>query len=123
MAATTNPEQLIRGLVAGSADGIDALREAACTSRDPAVLVAAALSTPGRPDLLARAAASATLGRDRQVVAVATAHLDGDHDRALLLARDHLAAHPDSLLVAHIAALSSRRRPDRPSPTDKEPPS
>ena len=63
----------------------------------------------GRPALLTRAVASAICLRDRQLVAVATAHLRGDSDRTLLLARDHLAEHPDSLLVAHIAALSAQR--------------
>lgn len=109
MAATTGPEQLIRKFIAGSVGTTDALVEAACTSRDPAVLVAAALGAPGRPELLVRAAAAATCIRDRQLVAVASAHLRGDHDRVLLLARDHLADHPDAVLVAHIAALSTRR--------------
>jgi hypothetical protein len=71
-------------------------------------LLAAALYTPDRPDLLVRAAELATSTRDRQLVAIAAAHLQGDDDRALLLARDHLADHPDAVLVAHIAALSTR---------------
>ena len=108
MAASTSPEQLITEFIAGSVGTTDALVEAACTSRDPAVLVAAALVAPGRPELLVRAAAAATCIRDRQLVAVASAHLRGDHDRALLLARDHLAGHPDAVLVAHIAALSTQ---------------
>jgi hypothetical protein len=109
MATTGNPEQLIRDLIADHAGTADAILAAASTSQDPAVLVGAALVAPGRPALLARAAASATCPRDRQLVAVATAHLRGDDDRALLLARDHLAEHPDSLLVAHIAALAAQR--------------
>ena len=109
MAATTDPEQLIRDLIAGHGQTTDALLEAACTSRDPALLIAAALVAPGRPDQLVRAAAAATGIRDRQMVAVATAHLRGDDDRTLLLARDHLADHPDAVLVAHIAALSTHR--------------
>ena len=109
MAATSNPEQLIRDLIAGNAGATDAILEAASTSQDSSVLVAAALVAPARPGLLARAAASATCLRDRQLVAVATAHLRGDDDRTLLLARDHLAEHPDSLLVAHIAALAAQR--------------
>ena len=109
MAPTTDPHQLFRGFIAGTAGTTDALVEAACTSRDPALLVAAALVPPGRPELLVRAAAAALCTRDRQLVAVASAHLRGDHDRALLLARDHLADHPDAVLVAHIAALSTRR--------------
>jgi len=109
MAASTDPEKLIRDLIAGSDGSTAALREAARTSSHPAVLVATALMTPARPDLLDRAAAGANCTRDRQLVAIARAHLHGDADRALLLARDHLAAHPDSLLVAHIAALSIPR--------------
>jgi|tagenome__1003787_1003787.scaffolds.fasta_scaffold19221136_2 hypothetical protein len=109
MAATITPDQLIRDLIAGSGGSTSALAEAARTSQDPTVLVAAALSTPAGSDLLARATAAARCTRDRQLVAVAAAHLHGDHDRTLLLARDHLAAHPDSLLVAHIAALSTQR--------------
>jgi hypothetical protein len=109
MAAISNPEQLIRDLIADSAGATDAILVAATTSQDPAVLVGAALVAPGRSALLARAAASASCLRDRQLVAVATAHLRGDGDRTLLLARDHLAEHPDSLLVAHIAALAAPR--------------
>src|SRR3712207_5947605 len=109
MAATTDPHLLIRGFIAGSAGTADALVQAARTSRDPALLVAAALVPPGWPELLVLAAATSTSTRERQLVAVASAHLRGDHDRALLLARDHLADHPDAVLVAHIAALSTRR--------------
>jgi hypothetical protein len=109
MAATSTAERLIRDLIADRAGALDALLEAAGDSQDPAVLVAAALVAPGRPALLARAAASATCLRDRQLIAVATAHLRGEDDRTLLLARDHLAEHPDSLLVAHIAAVAARR--------------
>ena len=109
MAATSNPEQLIRDLIADSAGATDAILEAAGTSQDPAVLVSAALLAPGRPEFLSRAAASAIGLRDRQLVAVASAHLTGDDDRALLLARDHLAEYPGSLLVAHIAALTAQR--------------
>lgn len=109
MTAATDPEQLIRQFIGGNAGTTDALVEASRTSRDPAVLVAAALVAPGRPELLTRAAAAATCIRDRQLVAVASAHLRGDDDRALLLARDHLADHPDAVLVAHIAALSTHR--------------
>jgi hypothetical protein len=66
-------------------------------------LVEQALAAPSRPDLLRRAEAAACCARDRQVVAVAAAYLRGDADRALMLARDHLADHPDSVLVSRIA--------------------
>lgn len=81
-------DQLIRRILAGD---------------DPAVLVAAALVAADRP--LERAAVLAVDARVRRTVAVALAYLRGDPDRALLLARDHLADHPADLLVAHIAAL------------------
>lgn len=106
---TTCSDWLIRRLIAGDPTAIDALTESSVTSDDPAVLVAAALVAPAWSALLDRAAASAVDTRDRQLVAVADAHLRGDTDRALLLARDHLADHPGSLLVAHIAAASARR--------------
>lgn len=42
--------------------------------------------------------------RDRQLIAIAAAHLAGDADRVDALARDHLVDYPDSILVAWIAA-------------------
>jgi hypothetical protein len=104
---TTPAEQLVRRLTAGDAA---ALRTLAVTSDDPAVLTAAALVTPDWQPLLARAAAAAGRTRDRQLVTIAAAYLRGDADRALLLARDHLADHPDSPLVAHLAAASQTRK-------------
>ena len=112
----TCSDQLIRRFIAGDAAAIGVLVERSDTCDDPAVLVAAALVVPAWPQLLERATASAVRGRDRQVVAVAAAHLRGDTDRALLLARDHLADHPDSLLVAHIAAACTDSRETRTHP-------
>ncbi len=106
---TTTTDHLIRSLIADDATAIDLLVARSATSADPTVLVAAALVVPQWRDVLDRALAAAADGRDRQLVAIATAHLQGDPDRALLLARDHLAAHPDSLLAAHIATASTRR--------------
>ena len=105
----TSSDQLIRRLLAGEATAPDLLVERAATCDDPAVLVAAALVVESWQPLLERALAVASGVRERQVVAIAAAHLRGDADRALLLARDHLADHPDSLLVAHIAAASAAR--------------
>jgi hypothetical protein len=69
-------------------------------------LVLAALAAPDRPDLLERAESAARTTRDRQLVAIAAAYLSGDGDRVDALARDHLADHPDNVLVAWIAATS-----------------
>jgi hypothetical protein len=73
------------------------------TSDDPLILVAAALFADIGDDLMARAERVATTTRDRQLVAIAAAHLRGEHDVVDALARDHLVDHPDSVLVAFIA--------------------
>jgi hypothetical protein len=105
---------LIRRLIAGDDQARARLRELAATQSapdlsDPALLVAAALAGPGGEPLLARAAAAATTTRDRQVVAIAAAHLAGDSDRLDVLVRDHLADHPGSLLAAWIASQHPSR--------------
>ncbi|MGK5115621.1 MULTISPECIES: hypothetical protein [unclassified Geodermatophilus] len=105
---TTSSQDLIRRLVAGDPTATPLLVDRAGTSADPAVLVAAALVVPVWEPLLERAAATARDVPERQVVAIAAAHLRGEHDRALLLARDHLADHPGNALVAHIAAAAGR---------------
>ena len=86
------------------------------SSHDPAVLVAAALHAADADALLERAAASATTTRDRQLVAIAAAHLRGEHDVVDALARDHLVDHPDSVLAAWIADASQRRTSDKERP-------
>ncbi len=97
-------DRLIRGLVGGDETAERRIAERALTSDDPLLLVAAALIDPAAPAPLARALASATSTKDRQIVAIAAAHLAGDRDRVDALARDHLVDHPDSILVAWIAA-------------------
>ena len=56
--------------------------------------------------LIARASASAGTSRQRQLVALAVAYLDGDPGRADVLAREHLSDHPDDVLAAWIASQS-----------------
>lgn len=72
---------------------------------EPGALVETALR------LLARAKAAAVTGRDRQTLAIAAAYLAGDLDRVDVLAREHLADHPDNDLVARIAGCA--RTPGR----------
>ena len=55
---------------------------------------------------MARAGGVAVKTRDRQLVAIAAAHLRGERDLVDALARDHLVDHPDNVLVAWIAAAS-----------------
>lgn len=97
-------DRLIRGLIGGQTAAAVEIMGRAQTCQDPMVVTAAALISPGAPHLLARGADLARTSRERQVVAIASAYLAGDHDLVDALARDHLVDHPDSLLVAWIAA-------------------
>jgi hypothetical protein len=111
MADDTN--LLIRRLIAGDAEASARLQALAAGATSPTLLVAAALAGRDGDRLLARAAAAATTTRDRQLVAIAAAHLAHDAERLDVLVRDHLADHPDSILAAWIA--SQHQRPGRPA--------
>jgi hypothetical protein len=103
------PEDLLHELVVGDAAAIAAIVDRSRTSDEPMILVAAALfAAAEQDDLLARARALATSTRDRQLVAIATAHVDGERHLVDALARDHLVDHPDNVLVAWIAGASRR---------------
>jgi hypothetical protein len=102
----TDTGALLRQVIGGDAAATAHLLDRARISDEPLLLVTAALVDPD-PDLLARATMAAATTRDRQVVAIAAAHLAGDTDRVDALARDHLADYPESILVAWIAAGSS----------------
>jgi hypothetical protein len=102
----TDTDSLIRQLIGGDQGAATQIAERARTSDEPILLVAAALADPAAHELLVRATALASTTRDRQLTAIAAAHLDGDTERVDALARDHLADHPDSLLVAWIAGSS-----------------
>jgi hypothetical protein len=99
---------LVRRLIAGDAEAGAQLRHLAGTASAPTVLVAAALVSQDGDELLARAAATATTTRDRQLVAIAGAHLRQDSELLDALVRDHLADHPDSILAAWIATQHPR---------------
>jgi hypothetical protein len=73
-------------------------------------LVAAALFAPVGDGLMARAGGIAASTRDRQLVAIAAAHLRGERDLVDALARDHLVDYPDNVLVAWIAGASHRTK-------------
>lgn len=102
--------QLLRRLVTGDDAAITAIVEASHTSDDPLILVAASLFTPHGARLLVKAERLASTTRDRQVVAIATAHQRGDRELVDALARDHLVDHPDNVLVAWIADASHNRK-------------
>ena len=110
------PENVIHQLAVGDAAAVAEIVEQAQTSDDVTTLVAAALFTPATKKLMARATALARTTRDRQLVEIAVAHLEGDAGRVDDLARDHLAYHPDSVLVAWISA-DSHSTPARKEPS------
>ena len=88
---------------------------------DPVLLVATALlAAVDRDRLMARAGELAATTRDRQLVAIATAHLCGDDDLVDALARDHLVDHPDSVLVAWMAGARHRASGAADPPSNKE---
>jgi hypothetical protein len=108
-------ETLVRRLIGGDREAAAEVSREAATAQSPLLLVAAALVADEPSRLLARAAEHATSARDRQLVVIAAAYLDGDHDRLDALVRDHLADHPDDLLAAWIASQPARpTSPPRP---------
>ena len=107
-------DTLVRQLISGDPAAAGVILARAATSTEPIVLTAAALIDPATPALLARAAAAAVRPRDRQITALAAAHLAGDHDLVSALAREHLLDHPDSVLAAWIAAAPSAPLPPPP---------
>ena len=116
---------LIRHLISGDPAAAGEILTPATTSTEPLVLTAAALLEPGTPSLLDRATSTATTTRDRQLAALAAAHIAGDHDLVSALAREHLLDHPDSVLAAWIAsgATTGSTIPPAvtaPTPTSKE---
>jgi len=115
--ASAHPPHVVRRLLVGDGAALAAIADAARTSDDPLVLVAAALFGPDGDRLLARAADHAATTRDRQLVAIATAHRRGERELVDALARDHLVDHPDSVLVAWIADAS---RHDTSTPKEGE---
>ena len=61
-----------------------------------------------------RARDVAATTRERQLVAIATAHRRGERELVDALARDHLVDHPDNVLVAWIADASHHSRKEGP---------
>jgi hypothetical protein len=91
---STDRQELVDQLIHELSDGIIAVPRVS-------VLVATALLAAS-PDLLVEALQAASTTADRQFVAIATAHLAGDHDRVDALASDHLLDHPIRPVLAWI---------------------
>ena len=101
-------EYLLRRLIAGDESAAADVLDRARSGGSPALLVAAALVSPEPHDYLSRAAATAVTSRDRQLVAIAGAHLAGQEDLFDALVRDHLSDYPDNVLAAWIAGQHTR---------------
>ena len=97
-------DTLIRRLIGGDERAAAEILDASRTTTSPTLLVAAALLAADPGELLDRAAHLAATTRDRQLVTVAATHLSGAAELLDALVRDHLADHPDNVLVAWIAA-------------------
>ncbi len=100
--------QLVQQLRREIIDGSDA---GTASSPEIAVLVVAAVLAATSPDLLGDAMRLATSTADRQFVAIAAAHVGGQHDRADALGRDHLLDHPYRPVLAWILAHSASQDP------------
>jgi hypothetical protein len=111
-------EYVIHQLAVGGDAAIAEIIERAHTSDDVTTVVAAAMFAPADSnELMERAASLATTTRDRQLVAVAIAHLEGNAGRVEDLAKDHLVDHPDSVLVAWITSASNHSTSTREDPS------
>jgi hypothetical protein len=97
-------QDLIARLIDGDAAAARTIVARSESSSSIPELVAAAV-VGGDRSPLDRAAAIAASTRDRQLVAIARAHLAGDVRLLDALVRDHLADHPDQALAAWIGGL------------------
>jgi hypothetical protein len=111
------PDNLIHQLAVGDAAAVAAIVDQAHASSDVTTLVSAALFAADASALLERAASVANTTRDRQVVAIAIAHVAGDADLVDALARDHLTDHPTGVLVAWMTAHTDQSCTNREDPT------
>ena len=101
-------DTVIRQAIGGDPGATSWILAQADTTESPVVIAMAAL-LERRPGSLDRALAAASTSRDRQVVEIARAHLNGNNDLVDALARDHLVDFPDSLIVAWIASDALER--------------
>jgi hypothetical protein len=112
---------LLHRLIGDQPDAPDDILDRARNSTSTPLLVAAALLASDL-EPLTRAAQHATTTRDRQLVALAEAHLRGNADLLHVLIRDHLSEHPDHLLAAWIAGRPLPTRDPTTEPTSTHQP-
>jgi hypothetical protein len=105
---TDGVELMIRQAIGGDSDAIAWIITHADTTDEASILAMAAL-LERHPRRLHPTRITASTSRDRQLVAIARAHLNGDSELVDALARDHLVDFPDSLIVAWIASDAAAR--------------
>ncbi len=98
-----NEAELVSLVIAGDPVATARVVALAPNRDDPALLVAAAVASGDRRHL-SRACAAARTTRERQLVALADAHLRGLDELFAVLVREHLSEHPDHVLAAWVAA-------------------
>jgi hypothetical protein len=103
-------DAVIRRAIGGDAAAI-AWIAANSEASDDATLLAMAALLGSQVSPLDRALTSAKSRRDRQIVAIARAHVDNEIDLVDALARDHLVDFPDSYIVAWLASGATVQRP------------
>ncbi len=108
-------ETVIRQAIGGD-HGATTWILAQADATDSAVVIAMAALLERLPGRLDKARLTAATSRDRQVVEIARAHLDGKSELVDALARDHLVNYPDSLIVAWIASDAVERSPGNGEP-------
>jgi hypothetical protein len=96
-------DRMVRRAIGGDPRSIAWISANATGSADPTLITLSAV-LEDRLDGIRDALAIATSTRDRQVAAIADAHLRGRHDLVQALAREHLADHPSSFIVAWLAS-------------------
>jgi hypothetical protein len=102
-------DALLSRLIGGDDSAAAEILDRARYDDSPRLLVAAALVADEPQCYLARAGECAATTRDRQLVALAVAHVNDDAALLGALALDHLSDHPDSVLAAWIAAQHTLR--------------
>ncbi len=100
-----DPDTLVRRVVGGDRKAEALVATTAPTSSSVPLLVTAAIVTDD-PTHLRRARGLARTARERQLTALAEAHLGHQTDLLDALVRDHLVEHPDHLLASWIAGRS-----------------
>ena len=96
-------DTVVRRAIGGDPRAVARILAQADATRSAVVITMAAL-LERLPNRLDGARDLAATSRDRQVVEIARAYLDGKAELVDALARDHLVDYPDSLIVAWIAS-------------------